>query len=120
MTISHLHYDERRVINRVLGRITTFRYRFPGAVPQEAEVVVSVRDEECWVLKKIPARQISKIREHVADTDTTILCIDLDDGSHVFEIVLVHGNGEDVVHDISWPKDHDLYEKVAQWVTSLD
>lgn len=118
MTISHLSSCEREAINRVLGRISTFRYRFPGAVPQDREVVVSFPTEDYWVL--IPARQISKIREYVADTDTTILRVDLDDGSHVFEVVLVHGSGEDVVHDVTWPQSHDLYERVAQWVTSLD
>lgn len=79
--------DERKIIDRILEDALARDYK------------VSVFDGEAWSLNR--SRNIDMIRSEIAATDVTTLKIRDRHDEPVGSILLVHGNGADVVCDYS-------------------
>lgn len=83
----HMREDEKQVVNRLLTSIL------------DANFSVSVWDGEWLALRQ--SRDRAAIQREVAATDITWLRVYHGD-KRIGSIMLVHGNGPDVISDTSW------------------
>lgn len=60
-------------------------------------ISIGVFDGEEWAVRN--STNYQKITSNVAATDVTSIVLWSSDGAKVGRIILIHGNGEDVIHD---------------------
>lgn len=78
---------ERRIITRIIRKALKVGYS------------VSVYDGQAWALSK--STDFEAITAEVHATDLTQLRFRLSGGAIVGSVILIHGNDEDVVHDMT-------------------
>lgn len=76
-------------------------------------LTVSVHDGEEWTLKR--SRDAKAIREALATTGADNVTLRNSDGAAVGTVLLIWGNGEDVISDLSAPDDITL-DAFSAWV----
>ena len=101
MSFAELEDTERRIINRYLKRVAILAEENPGL-----KVRVFDGEEHSY---EGPFNSAA-IKEQVGITDETVITVILPTG-HKHSVILVHGNGEDVVSDCAYREDSAFLEK---------
>lgn len=84
---THLDQTERRIIDAIIKEALA------------EGMTISVYDGDEWAVRK--STDYKQITAEIAATDETTLRIRSSDGKKIGDILLIHGNGEEVISDHS-------------------